>query len=714
MAARLLVAAAAAAAAAAAPAPASREVHVACGRGSDAADGTSRATALASLPAARDAARRVLAAARADGVEPGAPAVTVFVSGVCSLTETLTLDARDSGLGPASPAVWRSAPGDVPGVVSGGVTVTQSWLSPVAPSDPAYNWLPPASRASVQTFSLAAHGIADAGALSCRPYLGGDASILPALMPEAGLELFWLGDPSAGGDASPLTLARFPNRETSILDWTHITAAAGQSIAVEAAMAGRLASWAGQLAADPGSILMHVMNPIGWADFHLPVAALTTANGSVTLGTCENNGYSTLEKDGYLYAYNILAELDEPGEYAIDRATGTVYVWPPTPAYWATTEWGTAVVPPQRVAHAGHDGVAGAVRAAGAGGDDPAVGAVSIVDDLLDIDGVSWLTFDSVTFTFARGIGLNINGATGVTVSNSVVENTGSTAVNITGGSAVTVASSTLRHGGQGGVYMYAGDRPTLTRSGHVVTNSSVSYSHRYVYCYSPLVAQGDCGNSVVDSELFGAPHMGVFMSGNYHALNGSAVHDVVQVVRDSGALYAGRDWTYRGSTIVGNNFSNINTVLPGADVSVVYLDDSVSGFYIAGNTFSQIARAFLLGGGRDNVFINNHIAGADGSDAAIHVDNRDEGWAKSSCEPGGILVQFLGRVPYNTSAAWIAAFPNLPNILADDPCAPKYNAIVDNVVCGSAPGLPWIDVDNATLASWGSTAWGNVNTTTC
>jgi len=94
-------------------------------------------------------------------------------------------------------------------------------------------------------------------------------------------------------------------------------------------------------------------------------------------------------------------------------------------------------------------------------------------------------------------------------------------------------------------------------------------------------------------------------------------------------------------------------------------------------------------------------------SDVAISFDNRGEGWAAGICTPpNGEMIRFLARVPY-TGAVWAAAFPSLAGILGDAPCAARHNAIVGNSYCNLAHGF--IDRDNATIASWGSTMWGNV-----
>lgn len=225
------------------------------------------------------------------------------------------------------------------------------------------------------------------------------------------------------------------------------------------------------------------------------------------------------------------------------------------------------------------------------------------------------------------------------------------------------------------------------------------------MYCYVPMVALADCGNRVVSSELFGGPHQGVFMSGNYHELRNSSLHHLVQAASDSGAMYTGRDFTYQGSVIDGNAFKHINS-LDGGDTAVLYLDDEVSGYIMTRNYFEDVSRALELGGGRDNLFAGNVINGTT-SNPAITFDNRGMNWAAGTCTPpSGEMIVFLARVPY-TGPVWSEAFPSLARIESDAPCAPRHNAIIGNFYCGLVAGF--IDRDNATITGWGSTMWGNV-----
>jgi hypothetical protein len=86
------------------------------------------------------------------------------------------------------------------------------------------------------------------------------------------------------------------------------------------------------------------------------------------------------------------------------------------------------------------------------------------------------------------------------------------------------------------------------------------------------------------------------------------------------------------------------------------------------------------LGGGRDTTFSNN-LVNASG-DKPVNLATRAHG-----CHKGEDPYDFLKRVPYNVSGPW-SKYPHLANITHDDPCDPKYNLIVNNVMCHGAKTL--------------------------
>ena len=218
-------------------------VHLDCDAGSDRLDGSTAAAAVRTVPRAQ-----ALVRGRASG-----PA-TVLMRGTCGAAR---FTASDGGRDEASRVTYAAAPG-ARAAISGGTNVYQSWLSPV--TDPAVLAQLPtdAARAAVRVLDLAAHGdvIPDAGALACKPYMGGEASILPGNLMPSGLEFFAPGDPTTGGGFSPLALARFPNRAAPPQQWSHGTVD-GYVISPDAATAARLPLWAQQMREDPGSVYAH-------------------------------------------------------------------------------------------------------------------------------------------------------------------------------------------------------------------------------------------------------------------------------------------------------------------------------------------------------------------------------------------------------------------------------------------------------------------------
>jgi len=683
---------------------ATNDLHVCCGCGSDLSSGHSRKEALNTLLEVKQRLRYLKATSQ---FEIGVP-TTVFVSGTCSQTSALIFEQEDGGVSEFTRTIYTSYPGEAPGVITGGIPLLASSLSHVTDAG-ILAQIPSNARQNVLQVDLAALGITDTGSPACHPYMGGEASILPGNLVKAGMELFMYGDPTINGDLSPLTLARYPNKDKLPEHWSS-GSINGYTISTDAETTTHLPLWSQQLVQDPDSVYIHYLGGLEWDDHVNSLAEVTSS--TITLSPCPSHynqpGFDSLDNKGTYYAYNLLSELDSEGEYYINRTSNMLYVWPPSgpsSPYWQISPWGKPVVNPVSSLKTIELNRISQVSSIS----DTVIGELSLNDDLIILDNTGYLTFDGLIFTTAREAAFISQNSTSIHIVNSIIENLGSMAINASAGSGFSIDSSVVRHAGNGAIFYYAGDRVTLTSAKHTVLNSTVSYSNRYLYCYVPMVALADCGNQILDSELFGGPHQGIFMSGNLHNVSGSILHDLVEAASDSGVIYTGRDWTYQGSVIANNVFHRINTADPGDDVSAVYLDDCVSGYTITGNTFVNISRALLLGGGRDNVFENNTVSFVDGS-WAVSFDDRGEGWANGMCK--GELTNFLNRVPYNTSSIWMSRFPSLVNILQDGPCQARHNAVNNNNYCyGAQSEKAFIDTDVNTIQSWDSVAVNNTHT---
>lgn len=756
------------------------------------------ACALAPTDAARSlgAAFSALRASRA--AVGGAPLpATVSVWGTCY--EPLHLSALDSYV-----TLRAALPGARAGI-SAAIPLFPADFLPVN-DEGILAQLPAAARAAVRRVDLAAAGV-PLSPPGCQPYVGGNSVMTPGLLQPAGAEMFAFGDPRVGGDASPLTPARYPNVGAGgpMAAWASVFGVDGTAARLEldAAAASRSALWAQQLREDPGSLRAKQIGELGWDEHTQALAGVgsvtppappalcgavttdytilggdlagTPFHGTASAGDCcalcgartncrfwawqppggaANAQFCYLKyvnatgswkrvgggivtgttpvarasvavqlgaqcgsasEDAYgdgavVLLTNALAELDEPCEYTINRTSGMAYVWlPAAPEDWpAASPWGAAWVAPGSASP----------RSAPPVADDAPLAYVSAAPHAVELTGASFVTFEGLVIEGAQDAAVVARNASRVTFSGCLLQNSGNMVVNITRGGGVSLVNCTVRGGANGAALLEGGERTTLTPGGHSIANSSLSYSSRLVWLNAPMVSVDGVGLAVESSDIYGGPHMGIYHSGNSHRVEGNHIHDVVQACDDCGAVYGGRDWAYQGTRIVGNTLQRLHSN-EGLDVSAVYLDDMISGVAVEDNVFLNVSRALLLGGGRWNTFVRNTIRGVSlANDAAAHFDNRGMGWSNPSCNvtksASPNMVVLLERVPYNTSAVWRSAFPALVGILNDEPCTPKYNDIANNTYCDIADGIPFLDASDAEIASWGSTASGNVNATAC
>lgn len=65
-------------------------------------------------------------------------------------------------------------------------------------------------------------------------------------------------------------------------------------------------------------------------------------------------------------------------------------------------------------------------------------------------------------------------------------------------------------------------------------------------------------------------------------------------------------------------------------------------------------------------------------------------------------------QVPWNTSAVWLSAYPELVPEVAQNPNAAWGLVFVGNTFC-NATSPAFVDMSNASLAKLNGTEWGNV-----
>ncbi len=344
-------------------------------------------------------------------------------------------------------------------------------------------------------------------------------------------------------------------------------------------------------------------------------------------------------KGQWFYALNLLPEIDSPGEWYLDRETGILYFWPPS-----AIEEGRPTV--------------------------------SLASELVNVKDASHVTLEKVTLDAARGTAVTISDGSHVEIAGCTFRNLGAWAVRVSGGQDHNVQSCDIYQVGGGGISLSGGDRKSLAGCGHEAVNNHIHDYGQWNRMYQPAIAINGVGIRVAHNLIHDAPHMAISFGGNDHTIELNEIHHVCFESNDAGAIYAGRDWTMRG-TVIRHNFMHHVTGFENRGCVGVYLDDMFCGTTIFGNVFYDVTRAAFIGGGRDNTVENNIFVDCK---PALHIDARAMGWAAPSVPT--TMVSRLKAMPYQ-NPLWRERYPRLTNILDDDPPAPKGNLVARNVSFG-------------------------------
>lgn len=560
-------------------------------------------------------ARDTIRALKAKGLITGSVTVEI-ASGIYELAEPLTFTAADSGSA-GMPVIYAAKKGSDTRIIGGSVV---RGFKPAEGA--ALEKLNPAARGNVVVSDLKGQGIVKYGALKNGQSWANS---------ETGMELFFNG--------KRMTLARYPNE-----GWMRI---AGIVVDDGHAIHGQKGSKVGQFTVKDDRITNWVNEPSvmaagywfwDWADQRFMISNIDADRHMITLSNAKHDyGF---RKNQWFYVYNILPELDAPGEWYVDRTEGILYFWPP-----ANIDGGKTMV--------------------------------SLNERLFDIDGASNLEFRFLTFECAQGTGIRGKKIADVRFAGCTMRNVGGYGMSADG-SNISVIGCDIYDTGDGGVSLTGGERKTLTPANNIVENCHIHHYGRWDPMYKGGIHLNGVGNIARRNLIHEGPHTAIFWGGNDIVMELNEIHSVVYESGDAGAIYAGRDWTMRGCMVRNNYFHHIYG-FEGRGANGVYFDDQYSSADTIGNIIYKVARGMLMGGGRDNRVIGNMFIDCP---VGFSLDARGLGWAASGKDG---LIQKLQAMPYD-KPPWSERFPQLLTLLDDDPMAPKNDLFERNISwkCGT------------------------------
>ena len=452
--------------------------------GQDDQPGT-RSEPLQSLAGSRERIRQ----RRAEGDQ--GKATVLFSPGTYLFDEAAQFDEQDSGTREA-PVVYRaSAEGEVR--FTGGRPV-ENWTKVVDPN--VLKRLAEDARGHVLVTDLGAQGMTDFGKLTVHGFA------IPSQAAEA--ELFY--------DDRPMTLARWPNNGFRGIE----RKVDNQRVRVDT---DRLSRWADE--PDPWVFAYWHHD---WAELHEPIVAVEASPRVLVRSDKIKPNYGITPDRARWYAYNLLSELDQPGEYYLDRDQGRLYFWPPTSG-------GRAVL--------------------------------SQAEGLIRGQDLSSVAFERFTLEACRSSAVVLNGGERCRLTGCTIRNLGHRGVVISGGTGHEVYGCDVYQCGEGGISLGGGDRKTLTPAGHNAENNHVHYYSRRARTYKTGISISGVGNRMAHNLVHHGPHMALAAGGNDHVVEFNEIHNAVYESGDAGAYYVGRDWTQRGNVLRYNYWHQIVGATP-------------------------------------------------------------------------------------------------------------------------------------------------------
>jgi hypothetical protein len=296
-----------------------------------------------------------------------------------------------------------------------------------------------------------------------------------------------------------------------------------------------------------------------------------------------------------------------------------------------------------------------------------------------------------------RGDGIVIEQSMDVNLSQLKLVDIGRAGVVVNGGRNVRVRASTFEDLGDQAVILRGGDRATLESSGHTVEDSRIARPSQRLLTPATAIRLEGVGHLVRGNVIEDAPHSAVYFDGNNHTIESNWFERICLEVDDAGAIYAGRDWTARGTMIRNNVFTHIHATLKNGTAVAVYLDDMLSGIRVENNAMVDVDYGVLVGGGRDNIIEHNIFQR---TKMSVHVDERARTWAQKAVAPGEIMEQRLNAMPIR-SARWQSAYPDLASMPRDQAAIPAGNQVRDNLAAAAGdPGFVASAAANGTLES--------------
>lgn len=592
-----------------------------------------------------------------------------FQSGRYFFQQSFELTAVDSGRLDC-PVRFAAVPGDTV-IFHGGRMIDPVLFKPVSAVE-VLERLPEKSRGKILEINLKKLGISNFGTLKQHGF---------GLIPEpAPLELF-IND-------ERLPLARYPNSGKLLIGKIHDPGSVprqgdfsnrGARFEYTDARAKR---WV-----NARDAWLHGRFSFGFNDDHLQIAAIDTVAQTITTaqahlyGLFPGIGVDTTkwyEMAGHslrgYFAYNLLEEMDKPGEWFLDRESGMLYLYPPDNFSRAKIEISLSENPLVKLLNTAH------------------------------------IVFENIHFETSRGMGVYLENTHNFTIANCHFSKLGTVAISTgqalqnnrqgygkdkdpllddwrsTSFHHIQIQNCQITNTGTGGIILAGGDRQQLLPSENVISHCNFARTDQVNFTYAPAIKIFGVGTKISDCNFSDIRHMAIGLHGNGHLIEKNRFERICTDADDMGAIYLGRDPSARGTVIQHNHFRDILPIDEDSQVAAVFLDDGVGGIEIGHNYFERVGSqgdkelfgAIAIHGGHGNTVHHNVF-----QDCEVVIGNnywQEARWQNFLKSP--IIRERIFEQVNVSSPVYREKYPELWDYVSG--CGPRLNKIAENILINS------------------------------
>jgi autotransporter-associated beta strand protein len=540
--------------------------------------------------------KQALAANRAAGAAAGGTAIEL-AAGRYPLSETIALTEADSGKPDAPLSIRAATPGTA--VISGGKRL--AGFTEVT-NKSVLARLPVEARGKVMECNLSALGITDFGSIQEQPMVNLAVNGVPqnlARWPNSGFVRVGNMVDNGNIDHSDPTKNR-----PQIFNWSN-DRPSRWTTAPDAWLAGYLAT--------------------NWMYGSVAVGSIDPQAKTITTAWCYNrlSGWPDIKSGNPYAVFNLLEEIDQPGEWYLDRAKGMLYLYP-------SVDPGTA-----------------------------AVDLSMLPGTMLTVTNASHVRIEGLVFESSRGGGLVLENASHCLIAGCTVRNVSGVGVSINGGQRNSMIGCNLHDLEHTALHINGGDIDQLVPASHLLANCRFRNFART--SRSPGVSLNGVGHRITHCVFEDCPSSAIGFAGFNFLVEYNEFRNCCNEVDDYGVIYAWGNPTWRGNIWRFNKFSHCGGGLTQGWVQNRYFgtsafrfDDAVSGQTVYGNVFTHFdlwgTSAGVMGNnsGRDNIYDNNLVTDCRGLNYG-YFDGGNHMYAQG--------------LPNGVSPAHLAAFPELANL---------------------------------------------------